>query len=65
MRMRAAKGHEVLVRLVACGEWILEQTDGFGADYTFEATGHVQLMRQAVESARTNWRSTRSTAAWS
>src|SRR3954468_1539502 len=33
-------------------EWILEETGGFGADYTFEATGNVQVMRQAVESAR-------------
>ena len=34
---------------------ILELTDGFGADYTFEATGHVDVMRQAVESARMGW----------
>jgi S-(hydroxymethyl)glutathione dehydrogenase / alcohol dehydrogenase len=34
---------------------ILELTDGFGADYTFEATGNVQVMRQAVESARMGW----------
>jgi S-(hydroxymethyl)glutathione dehydrogenase / alcohol dehydrogenase len=27
-------------------------TGGFGADYTFEATGNVAVMRQAVESAR-------------
>jgi S-(hydroxymethyl)glutathione dehydrogenase / alcohol dehydrogenase len=31
---------------------ILEMTEGFGADYTFEATGIVGVMRQAVESAR-------------
>src|SRR5215212_8482503 len=31
---------------------ILEMTDGFGADYTFEATGNVGVMRQAVESSR-------------
>ena len=30
-------------------------TDGFGADYTFEATGLVAVMRQAVESARMGW----------
>lgn len=36
-------------------ERILEQTDGFGADYTFEATGLVEVMRQAVESARMGW----------
>jgi S-(hydroxymethyl)glutathione dehydrogenase/alcohol dehydrogenase len=34
---------------------ILEHTDGFGADYTFEATGNVAVMRQAVESARIGW----------
>jgi S-(hydroxymethyl)glutathione dehydrogenase/alcohol dehydrogenase len=36
-------------------ERVLELTDGFGADYTFEATGHVAVMRQAVESARMGW----------
>jgi S-(hydroxymethyl)glutathione dehydrogenase/alcohol dehydrogenase len=36
-------------------EAILEMTDGFGADYTFEATGNVGVMRQAVESARMGW----------
>ncbi|HXY84571.1 MAG TPA: alcohol dehydrogenase catalytic domain-containing protein [Gaiellaceae bacterium] len=34
---------------------ILDMTRGFGADYTFEATGNVQVMRQAVESARMGW----------
>lgn len=34
---------------------ILDETDGFGADYTFEATGNVAVMRQAVESARMGW----------
>jgi S-(hydroxymethyl)glutathione dehydrogenase/alcohol dehydrogenase len=34
---------------------ILELTGGFGADYTFEATGNVAVMRQAVESARMGW----------
>jgi S-(hydroxymethyl)glutathione dehydrogenase/alcohol dehydrogenase len=34
---------------------ILEMTGGFGADYTFEATGNVKVMRQAVESARMGW----------
>lgn len=34
---------------------IVEMTDGFGADYTFEATGNVAVMRQAVESARMGW----------
>lgn len=36
-------------------EQILAMTDGFGADYTFEATGLVGVMRQAVESARMGW----------
>src|SRR6478752_6336618 len=36
-------------------ERILEMTGGFGADYTFEATGNVAVMRQAVEAARMGW----------
>jgi S-(hydroxymethyl)glutathione dehydrogenase / alcohol dehydrogenase len=36
-------------------ERILEMTEGFGADYTFEATGNVAVMRQAVEAARMGW----------
>ncbi|MGB8004742.1 MAG: alcohol dehydrogenase catalytic domain-containing protein [Gaiellaceae bacterium] len=36
-------------------EQILEVTGGLGADYTFEATGNVLVMRQAVESARMGW----------
>ena len=36
-------------------ESILEMTEGFGADYTFEATGNVAVMRQAVEAARMAW----------
>ena len=34
---------------------IIEMTGGFGADYTFEATGNVAVMRQAVEAARMGW----------
>jgi S-(hydroxymethyl)glutathione dehydrogenase/alcohol dehydrogenase len=34
---------------------IVGMTDGFGADYTFEATGNVKVMRQAVEAARMGW----------
>jgi S-(hydroxymethyl)glutathione dehydrogenase/alcohol dehydrogenase len=34
---------------------VLEMTRGFGADYTFEATGLVAVMRQAVEAARMGW----------
>ena len=36
-------------------EWIRSETGGFGADYTFEATGNVAVMRQAVEAAREAW----------
>ena len=36
-------------------DWIREETGGFGADYTFEATGNVKVMQQAVESAREAW----------
>src|SRR4051812_34245991 len=36
-------------------EEILEMTGGFGADYTFEATGSVAVMRQSVEAARMGW----------
>jgi S-(hydroxymethyl)glutathione dehydrogenase / alcohol dehydrogenase len=36
-------------------EEILGMTGGMGADYTFEATGLVGVMRQAVESARMGW----------
>jgi S-(hydroxymethyl)glutathione dehydrogenase/alcohol dehydrogenase len=34
---------------------VLEETGGFGADFTFEATGNVAVMRQAVEAARIGW----------
>jgi S-(hydroxymethyl)glutathione dehydrogenase/alcohol dehydrogenase len=36
-------------------EAILEMTGGYGADYTFEATGNVAVMRQAAEAARMAW----------
>jgi S-(hydroxymethyl)glutathione dehydrogenase/alcohol dehydrogenase len=36
-------------------ERIQEETGGFGADFTFEATGNVAVMRQAVEAARMGW----------
>jgi S-(hydroxymethyl)glutathione dehydrogenase/alcohol dehydrogenase len=41
-------GHDTVAQIV-------ESTSGFGADYTFEATGLVSVMRQAVESARMGW----------
>jgi S-(hydroxymethyl)glutathione dehydrogenase / alcohol dehydrogenase len=34
---------------------VLDRTSGFGADYTFEATGLVHVMAQAVEAARMGW----------
>ena len=36
-------------------DWIRAETGGYGADYTFEATGSVAVMRQAVEAAREAW----------
>jgi S-(hydroxymethyl)glutathione dehydrogenase/alcohol dehydrogenase len=36
-------------------DWIRAETGGFGADYTFEATGNVAVMRQAAEAAREAW----------
>ena len=36
-------------------ETIVEATGGLGADYTFEATGLVEVMGQAVEAARLGW----------
>src|SRR4051812_47474961 len=57
-RLRFAQAHgatETLVGGAEAVEAILELTAGFGADYTFEATGNVAVMRQAVESARMGW----------
>jgi S-(hydroxymethyl)glutathione dehydrogenase/alcohol dehydrogenase len=34
---------------------VVEETGGYGADYTFEATGLVNVMAQAVEAARMGW----------
>jgi S-(hydroxymethyl)glutathione dehydrogenase/alcohol dehydrogenase len=34
---------------------LVEETGGFGFDYTFEATGSVAVMQQAVEAARMGW----------
>mgnify|MGYP002382062205 CR=1 FL=1 len=36
-------------------QWIRDETGGYGADYTFEATGLVAVMGQAVEAAREAW----------
>jgi S-(hydroxymethyl)glutathione dehydrogenase/alcohol dehydrogenase len=57
-RLALARGQgatETMVGGPETVERIVELTDGFGADYTFEATGNVAVMRQAVESARMGW----------
>jgi S-(hydroxymethyl)glutathione dehydrogenase / alcohol dehydrogenase len=36
-------------------DWIRGETGGFGADFTFEATGNVGVMQQTVEAAREAW----------
>jgi S-(hydroxymethyl)glutathione dehydrogenase / alcohol dehydrogenase len=57
-RLELARGQgatETMTGSEDTAERILEETGGFGADYTFEATGNVAVMRQAVESARMGW----------
>ena len=57
-RLELARGQGATDTLVGgpdAVEQIVEMTGGFGADYTFEATGDVGVMRQAVESARMGW----------
>ena len=57
-RLELARGQgatETMVGGEGAVERIVESTGGFGADYTFEATGLVGVMRQAVESARMGW----------
>jgi S-(hydroxymethyl)glutathione dehydrogenase/alcohol dehydrogenase len=57
-RLERARAHGATDTLVGgpdAVEQLVELTGGFGADYTFEATGSVQVMRQAVESARMGW----------
>ena len=57
-RLELARGQgatDTLVGGTDAVERVVELTGGFGADYTFEATGSVQVMRQAVESARMGW----------
>ena len=57
-RLELAKGQgatDVLPGGEGAVEAVLEMTDGFGADYTFEATGNVGVMREAVEAARMGW----------
>jgi S-(hydroxymethyl)glutathione dehydrogenase/alcohol dehydrogenase len=57
-RLELARAHGATDLWVGGGDSVtrvLEETGGFGADYTFEATGLVSVMRQAVEAARMGW----------
>jgi S-(hydroxymethyl)glutathione dehydrogenase/alcohol dehydrogenase len=57
-RLELARGQGATETMVAGDDVvdrIVETTGGFGADYTFEATGNVAVMRQAVEAARMGW----------
>src|SRR3954471_19531107 len=57
-RLELARGQGATDTIVGSEDTVaqlVESTGGFGADYTFEATGLVSVMRQAVESARMGW----------
>ncbi len=57
-RLELAKGQGATDLKVAdenTVQWILDETGGMGADYTFEATGLVKVMEQAVEATRMAW----------
>jgi S-(hydroxymethyl)glutathione dehydrogenase/alcohol dehydrogenase len=57
-RLELARGQGATDMVIAdehTVERLLEMTGGFGADYTFEATGLVAVMREAVEAARMGW----------
>jgi S-(hydroxymethyl)glutathione dehydrogenase/alcohol dehydrogenase len=57
-RLQLARGQGATDVLIAGEDTVaevLEMTGGFGADFTFEATGNVAVMRQAVEAARMGW----------
>ena len=57
-RLELARGQGATDTWIGGGDTVqrvLDETGGFGADYTFEATGIVTVMRQAVESARMGW----------
>src|SRR3954451_13717959 len=57
-RLELARGQGATDTLVGGSDavqQIVDMTGGFGADYTFEATGSVRVMRQAVEAARMGW----------
>jgi S-(hydroxymethyl)glutathione dehydrogenase/alcohol dehydrogenase len=57
-RLEMARHHGATDTMVA-GDDVVQQikdmTGGYGADFTFEATGLVRVMQQAVESAREAW----------
>ena len=52
---RAQGATDVMVGGANAVQQILDMTGGFGADFTFEATGSVAVMRQALEAARMGW----------
>ena len=57
-RLELARGQGATETAVAGPDTVaelVESTGGFGFDYTFEATGLVAVMRQAVETARMGW----------
>jgi S-(hydroxymethyl)glutathione dehydrogenase/alcohol dehydrogenase len=57
-RLELARGQGATDVLIAGADTvaeILEMTGGFGAEFTFEATGSVAVMGQAVEAARMGW----------
>lgn len=57
-RLELAKKYGATETLVAHEDIVEEikaKTNGFGCDYTFEATGLVGVMGQAVEAARMGW----------
>jgi S-(hydroxymethyl)glutathione dehydrogenase/alcohol dehydrogenase len=57
-RLAEARHHGATDTRIAADDtvdWIRGETGGYGADYTFEATGNVAVMRQAAESAREAW----------
>ena len=57
-RLAEARRHGATDTRVAADDtvdWIRSETGGFGADFAFEATGNVDVMRQATEAAREGW----------
>jgi S-(hydroxymethyl)glutathione dehydrogenase / alcohol dehydrogenase len=57
-RLEEARRHGATDTRIAADDlvdWIRGETGGYGADFTFEATGNVGVMQQAVEAAREAW----------